>query len=400
MCLTDTQIENQLTYIIQEAEKRNSLFKICFSTVLCIGLPRTGKTSFCNQLVEKDTQAASPGNTHTIFIKKPSQHCPQEESKWVEINPENLVKIIDQISSYKTSPNKQPGIMNYDEKWEVLLLLDYNIPLSALSLLPPSIITFVTYKMLGRDFAFSDPNKFIENRNCFSNLVKELLSCSCFKKDTKYSELEIPGEYGADKMCYTAFVGVLDGSSPKGSYEAEASVINDSLNIVKEHMNCPLDKFPLSFWYVNDDDTFLHLVNLADQNDQNIKTIRSSLNDIIASNSAYKMPVTWIVLFLKVCQLCQENKRSYMHYADVLKLWKVDSENELKLALCFFHHVGVLFYYNTVEGMKDYVFTDCLWILKELNYLLSDCKDSQYDLTTKKVLKYEGQLQSKMIKQI
>ena len=399
--LTDTQIESQLTHIIQEAEKRNCLFKIHFSMVLCIGLPRTGKTSFCNRLMEKGTQAASPGNTHTIFIKKPSQCHAQEESKWVEITTENLVKIIYEISSYKASPSKSE-ITDCDEKWEVLLLLDYNIPLSALSLLPPSVITFVTYKMLGRDFAFSDPNKFIESRNCFSDLVKELLSCSCFKKDAKYSELEIPGECGADRVSYTAFVGVLDGSSPKSSYEAEASVINDSLNIVKEHMNCPLDEFPLSFWYVNDDDMYLHLVNPADHNDQNIKNIRSRLNDVIASNSAYKMPVTWIVLFFKVFRLCQESKRSYIHYTDVLKLWKADchSENELKLALRFFHHVGALFYYDTVEGMKDYVFTDCLWILKGLNYLLSDCKDSQYDLTTKKVLKYEGQLQSKMIKQI
>ena len=401
--LTDTQNESQLlTYAVREAERRNCLFKIRFSTVLCIGLPRTGKTSFCSQLMEKGTQEASPGNTHTIFIKKPSCQHPHKETKWTEINPENLREILDQISSYKVCPNKQSGIMNCDDKWEVLLLLDYNIPLSALSLLPPSVVTFVTYKMLGGDFAFSDPNKFIESRNCFSDFVQELLSCSCFKRDAKYSELEIPGEYGADRMSYTAFVGVLDGTSSKESYESEAAVINDSLNIVKEHMNCPLDEFPLSFWYVNDDDSYLYLVKLADQKDQNITKIRNSLDDVVTKNSAYKMPITWVILLFSVYQLCMESKRSYMYYTDVLKLWKAEccNEGDLKLVLHFFHHVGMLFYYDTVDGMQDYVFTDCLWIFKELKYLLSDCKVSKYDLNAKKVLKHEGQLQSKLINQI
>ena len=355
--------------------------------------------------MEKGTQVASPGNTHTFFIKKPSchhLHHENEETKWMEINSENLVKIMDQISRYKVRSNKQPGIINCNEKWEVLLLLDYNIPLSALSLLPPSVVTFVTYKMLGRDFAFSDPNKFIESRNCFSDFVKELLSCSCFKKDSEYSELEVPGEHGADKMCCAAFVGVLDGTSPKKSYEMEATVINDSLKIIKEHMNCPLDEFPISFWYVNDDDTYLHLVNLADTKDKNIAKIRNSLDDVVTQSSAYKMPITWVILLFKVYQLCLENKKSYMYYTEVLKLWKAESynEGELKLALKFFHHVGMLFYYDTVDGMQDYVFTDCLWILKELKYLLSDYQDSKCDLDAKKVLKYDGQLKSKMIKQI
>ena len=395
-----------LTSVIQREEKRNGLLKIRFSTVLCLGLPKTGKTSFCNLLMKKDTQIVSPGNSFTIFLKKRSLEVPDEESKWIEINPERLTEIIDQISK----KDEQPGILNSDEIWDMLLLLDCNIPASALSLLQPSVVTFVTYKMLGRDFSFSDPYKFIQSKNNFPMFVKELLSCSCVKKNTEYSELEIAEN---DPMSYIAFVGLSDGSSSKKFYGTEAAVVNKSLNIVKEHINCPLDEFPLSFWYVHDvedddddddddNDTYLHLVNLANQNKQNIEKLTNSLDDVITHNSGHKLPIAWIILFFNVYKLCLEKGRSYMYFSDVSKLWagEYNSENELKVALHFFHHVGVLFYFDTVEGLEDYVFIDCLWIFEKLNYLLFHCKDSKYDLNAKRVLKYEGQLQSRMIKQI
>ena len=396
-----------LTAVIQREEKRNGLLKIRFSTVLCLGLPRTGKTSFCNLVMKKSTQIVSPGNSYTIFLKKYGLMVPGEESQWMEINPEKLTESIDQISK----KDKQPGIL------DILLLLDCNIPTSALSLLQPSVVTFVVYKMIGKKFSFSDSYDFIQSKNNFPKFVKELLSCSCVKKNIKYSELEITE---SDRMSYTAFVGVLDGSSSKKSYEKEAAVVNKSLSIVKEHINCPLDEFPLPFWYVrdaaeddddddgvdeDDNDTYLHLVNLADQNEQNVEKLRNSLDDVITYNSGHKLPITWIILFFNVYKLCLEKGRSYLYFSDVLKLWVgeyngYNSENELKIALHFFHHVGVLFYFDMVEGLEDYVFTDCLWIFDKLNYLLFHYKDSKYDLNAKRVLKYEGQLQSRMIKQI
>ena len=105
-----------------------------------------------------------------------------------------------------------------------------------------------------------------------------------------------------------------------------------------------------------------------------------------------------------LCKLCFEKERSYAFFNDVFALWKTRcnnyNENELKLALHFFHNLGVLFYFDTVEGLKDYVFIDCIWVFKKLKYLLSDFEDSKHDYDAKEVLRHEGLLQSKLIKQI
>jgi len=360
--------------------------------------------------MDKSTQAVPHGNTHSIFIKMPSANAPHEKPKWTEITSEKLIEIIDQLSNYKASPllakdDKQPGIINCDEKWDILILLDCNIPSSALCLLQPSVVTFVTYKMLGQDFQFSEASKFVESRNSYPRFVEELLSCSCVKRDSKFHELKTSNDCVDDRTSYTVFVGILDGSSSPDSYTKEAAVINNSLHIVEERINCsPDDEFPLSFWYV-DGDTYLHLINLVDQKKQNIGKIRCSLDDEVAQSTAHKMPITWIIFYFKLYKLCLENKRSYAYYTEVFeKLWKAEcnnyNENELKLALCFFHHLGVLFYFDSVEGMKDYIFTDCLWIFEKLQYLLSDFEDSQRDHNAKKTLKNEGHLLSKMIKHI
>ena len=407
-CFTDEQSETQrlLTSIIQREENRNGLLEICFSTVLCVGLPKTGKTSFCNLLMDKGTESVSSGDTQMIFIKKSSSSSPDKESKWKEINPEELTRIIDELSHYKANSinNKKQGIKNDKEKWEVLLLLDYNVPSSALSLLQPSVVTFVTYKMLGGDFSFtnSDACTFIKSENKFTKFVKELLACSCIRRESKFNELKISEECGDSRTFYMVFVGILNGSSSSECYEKEKNIINRSLHIVKKHINCSSREFPLSFWYVNRD-TYLHLVNLAEEKEYSIENLRKGLDKEISQSIAHKLPITWILFYFMLCKLCSESKTSYVSYNVVFQtLWKggCKNEKELKLALQFFHNLGVLFYFDTVEGLKDYVFIDCTWIFEKLKYLLSDFEDSKHDYDAKEVLRHEGLLQSKLIKQI
>ena len=366
----------------------------------------------------KGTQVVSSGNTHTIFIKKSSPSAPGKESKWKEINSDEVLGIIDQLNHYKASSrdskqrtkqvqgiiNKEQRIINDGEKWEVLLLLDYNIPLSALGLLQPSVVTFVTYKMLGGDFSFDNPSTFLKSENKFPKFVKELLASRCITRESKFDELKISDECGDTRTSYTVFVGIMNNSASSGSYEKEKHVINRSLHAVKKRINCSSCEFPLSFWYEGKD-TYLHLVNLAEQKEQTIENLRKGLDKEITQNSAHKMPITWVLFYFKLCKLCVETKQSYAYYNDVFEdLWKAGCsnyiENEFKLALHFFHELGVLFYFDTVEGLKDYIFINCLWIFEKLDYLLSGFEDSKHDYDAKEVLKHEGLLQSKIIKQI
>ena len=398
--------EDLLSEIIQKAEKENSLFKMRFSTMLCIGLTKSGKTSFCNLLMDKTSQSSSPppGNFHVTFIKKRTSNASskEEEVKWREINLEELNKLISAV-------NQSGSLHNPTEIWDVLFLLDISVPTPALCLLQHSLVTFVTYKMLGEDFELNDPYKFIKDKKQYSKFMKEFLSSMCFKKKAKVSEfqeLEITDNNATHRKFHTAFVGILDGSSSEESYAKEAKVINESLHIMKEHINCTIRDFPLSLWYTEDDNQYLHLVNVMNHKEKHFEKVKSSMEDIVAKNSTYKVPLNWMLLHFKMQQICIENNTPFVEYTVVYeKLWRIEcknsSEDELELALRFFHDVGALFYFHSIKDTDNFVITDLRWLFDNLKYL-HNTKDStsQYDYNARLLLKYEGELMSSTIEEI
>ena len=381
--------------IIQKAESNHKLIKIRFSTVLCTGLPKTGKTSFCNLIMDGSSASSPAGNFHTTFIKKSMDGSSAKETKWKVIDLEELNKLIDALSSKKSG--------SLHETWDVLFLLDICVPTSALCLLPDSIITFVTYKMLGENFELNDPCEFIKNKKRYSNFLKEFLSSICCEKKIKkseFSELKINNKNR--RKFYIAFIGTLDGSSFEESYDKEAEIVNESLHIIKEHINCPISDFPLPIWYMEDNNQYLHLVNVTSRKEKHFEKVKSGLEDIVAKTSIYKVPESWMLFHLKIKKFCISNKTSVIEYTIAYEnLWRNNTnsnEDELKLALRFFHSVGALLYFHSIKGMENFVIMDFRWLIDNLKYLY-DTKDStfQYDYNARLVLKYEGELMASMI---
>ena len=388
---------------LQKTEKLNLQFEIQFSVVLCIGLPEAGKTSFCNLLMNKECQAPS-GNACTMFIKRPNQNASDAESKWTEINNEELTKIIDELNRYKknslhSKDAKEGRVINSTEKWDVLVLLDCCIPLSALCLLHRSTITFVTYRMFGQNVPFSNSCEFLKNGDDFSKFVKELLSSSCTKR---HSDAKASVESGDDKASYIVFVGLFKDSSMLNFYKKEAGVVNDGILAIKEYINRFSNSFPLSIWYVKRN-YHLHLVHLTNQKEETIASIRENLEKVIAQNTSHKISFTWILFYFKLLKFYFNSK--YAFYNDAFeKIWKAECKNfdesEFKSSLNFFHQLGALFYFDDVEGLKKYLFIDCLWIFEKLNYILYNFEDDKLDYDAKEVLKCEGLLLYRMIKHI
>ena len=374
-----------------------------FSTVLCTGLAKTGKTTFCNLLMDKTVPSASPpsGNFHTTFIKKSANHTSPEEIKWKEIDLEELNKLIDELSSKKLGLLHSP-----DETWDVLFLLDTSVPTPALCLLQNSVVTFVTYKMRGENFELNDPYKFIKDEKRYSKFIKEFLSSICFgKKAAKKSEFPELMVNTTSRKFYTAFVGILDGSSPEDSYAKEAKVVNESLCIINEHINCTINNFPFSVWCTKDS-KYLHLVNVTNHKEKHFENVKSNLENTVAKNSTYKVPLSWMLLIFKIQKFCIVDKSAFIEYTDVYeKLWRNEysnsDENELKLALKFFHSVGAIFYFHSIKGINNFVITDFHWIFDNFKYLQCT-KDSAYqrDCKAKLALENEGELMSNMIEEI
>jgi len=373
-------------------ERKSNFVNVRYSTVLCTGEPKTGKTKFCNLLMNKTVQTPGRGDYHTVFIKK------HGENDWREINFEHLEVLIDQINLKNCAPTKLTiarGTMGSNELLDVLILLDINVPSSTVCLLQPAIVTFVMYRLRGQEESFcTRSHKFI----------KELMSTNCFGKKLKFSELEIGDN--PEKTFYTAFVGTHsdNDNSLELQYKNEATMVNEKVQNLKAHINCSVCEIPLSLWYTKKN-SYLHVVNLESSQDENMSSIRSRLEDTVAQNSVHRVPFSWVALSLKVQKSCHEQNVQFVDYSHVFEnIWKAEcnmySEPELKLALKFFHHHGILFHFDTVEGARDFVFTRCCWMFHELKNLLTKVEDKERNYDAKNLLTKEGRLNSKMVREI
>ena len=287
--------------------------------------------------------------------------------------------------------------MNSEDLWDVLVLLDISVPPSALHFLQPSVVTFFTYRMMGRDDLCP--------LSC--RCIKELLSSVCFEKETRFKELEIAEKNKKyKKTFYTAFIGTHDGSkSQLKQYTKEADKLDETLHLIHDQIRCSYQELTFSVWYKkrneNNGDQLLHVININDKQDKNVSMIKNDINEIIYKKPAHKLPFTWVWLYFRIKKLCFERNEFFAFYEEVHKIWKLEfcgSENELQLILQFFHYCGVLFYF---ESLNDYVFIDCRWLFACLNYLTSDdIEDRQLDYGAKETLKQEGLLKSTMIDEI
>ena len=350
------------------------------------------------------------GDFHTVFIKK------QSKTDWTEIDVEELTKLTEQLHSYKKQCTQQAknfsqsGVLNPHDLWDVLVLLDISVPPSALHFLQPPVVTFFTYGMIGREDVCPESCKF----------MKELLSNMCFEKVTKFNELKVANK--TDKMLYTgaAFIGTYDGSRlHQKQCHKEAKKIDESLRLIHEQINASYDDLPFRVWYKretsdnNSEDNFLHLVNINNcqggrgqdrsSQDESIFAIKKDVNDSVRINPEYEIPFKWILLYFKILKLrfAANAEQCFVMHGEVLKMWRDElngKDEELHLALDFFHHFGALFYF---ESLSEYVFTDCRWLIDGVRELISDDVEySRRNHGAKKALKQEGLVKYEMLSEL
>ncbi|XP_065907955.1 uncharacterized protein [Dysidea avara] len=383
-------LEASILNNISVRNNNNNTVKVRYSTILCTGESKAGKTKFCHLLMKQDTPPPGTGDFHTIFIKK------KGESIWTEIDFKQLSALIDQANCTNDSKcTAKPESTDGDEVLDILILLDINVPTPTVCLLQPALVTFVTYKLYGKE-------DHVCNKTC--KFIKELMSSYCFESKPEFSELEIANDF--EKDFYTAFVGTVfdDDKSSEAVYNKEAALVHENLQKLESCVNCSMHGMLHSFWRL-ETDNYLNIVNLISAQEKNFKKLRDRLEDTVAQNSAYQIPITWVLLSFKILKLCCEQKVQFLQYKMVFeKIWiaecKIRDETELKRALQFFHHHGVLFHFDAVEGARDYVFVHCHWLFSQLKYLLNGFEDKGRNPIAKELLMKEGIMTSKMIKNI
>ena len=354
--------------------------------------------------MDKIAASISPDAVH---IKKGTS---RDDTK---INEKLIDELIDKLTQYKSTHKPE----HFNEPLDVLLFFDENIPMPALCLLctlRPSLVTFVTHIIHDKTCRCDDTKNFFENEKAYCTFVKEVLSSKSVKKQdiVEFSDLEIcDKKKNFKKICEVAFVGIIKESSSKKSYAKKIEAANKGLNILEKNINCSIENLPLRIWYLDeeeeeeeDDSHYMHIVNLANHSDKHFGQIQAKLKNMIFENSVHNLPLSWFLLYLKIQKLCADSRKPFMEYSEVLKLWNtecVHSETDLEYALRFFHHIGALFYFSSVEGISDFVFTDLCCLFDELNYFYN-CKDATRgrDKAAKLVLKFEGILKSRMVEEI
>ena len=112
-----------------------------------------------------------------------------------------------------------------------------------------------------------------------------------------------------------------------------------------------------------------------------IADIQDNVLKQVQKRDYYEVPITWFIFLLKLKKLCIMKEVSYISYHEAVKVWmsenmlkaKLDQEQykaDVRNILLFFHFMGLLFYYHKVEGLCDFVFTDCQWVFDKLTELV------------------------------
>lgn len=367
-----------MSKILQLIQQDNISFKVQVSIVVCTGIPKTGKTSFSYLLMKNQPKDTTDYNRdhHTIYIKRKNKNV-REDVKWEKIE---LNKLIDQLKNYiegkneyslkmtKTSDIQMQHLQDEivkikdEEIWSILIILDVSVPTLAIDLLPPSIVTFVTCRICDQAEELS-----IEELES-SLFINALMSCNSFKTNPKensaFDEL-IEKKYKGKKRYYTAFVGVYKKHISKSS-EASINTQLKNLHDKLDHLQCSkLQEISYPYWFSKDG--ILNSVDIDNTNDGIAECLCDQMEKQLFRSTIYNVPITWLLLYFEILKRCEGNK--FVHYKTILdSVWKNmcnnKNEDELKIALSFFHYQEALLYYKDIDGICNYIFKDTRWLFE------------------------------------
>ena len=387
---TDTYKQDEpvstLDGAIHKVIKNNTLFHIKYSTILCTGLPGTGKTSVSHMLMKTNRKRFGPGDHQVIFIKK-SNVVTKEETDWKEIDISELMyqlNAITKLSSAQGSNKKADRTVHFDisnqlhqenpeEIWSIFIFLDIHVPVCTIHLLPTALVTFVVDKFHDVNISFQQFNqdKSLNSKNIY--ILKHVITANCLKeyheKTDVFSMLEV--DKGKNSM-YTAFVGTCLNSDV-----AETRDIDNGLKYLLDNINSPNDdeKESLSALHLGNG-KLLHLIDVTNKADTIAENLHHTAKRYLENETTYKVPVEWLLLLVELKQFSIKCKKPYIFFNDIFEnVWKATHSSsiiELKAAIKFFSHLNVLLYYEGDSNSESYIICCWEWLFKILYCLIHD----------------------------
>jgi len=414
----------ELSMFMVDAKLNGYTLKARYCKVLFSGSSGAGKTSFMNLLLRKNINprhvSTGLGESHQILVAKKYSMLKLNTNgcfEWVELDFEKEISQLklhlcermhslgfnlhtNKSMSQDHSASSQQCAVEDDmtaspmvqamescsmDVWDVVTLLDTGGQPQFINMLPAinssTMVTFIVHKMCGGVKSLTDKvtvthgNK--KGKRSFSSysmqytnleMMKILMSLtndiclrnSCFCNNICTTR--------GDSTSYLSFIGThADMVS-----EDEVTEIDDKVASTVHETNTE------NVWTIGGDYEYLIPVDNttagSDMEDENAKIICSGLAELLQTRDVFDVPISWIILELEIRRKCQENNLSYIPYADVVHMCKdahlSNDEQMVRDALRFHHLLGILLFFEEVDGMKDYVITDHQWLFDNLTKLV------------------------------
>ncbi|XP_065907908.1 uncharacterized protein [Dysidea avara] len=416
-----------LSKFMVDAKLNGYTIKARYCKVLFSGSSGAGKTSFMNLLLRKNINprhvSTGLGESRQILVAKKygmvklNSNNNNGSFEWVELDFEKEISqlklhLCQKMHSLGFNSHKNKG-MSQDrgtsfqqcsveddiaslpmvevlescslDVWDVVTLLDTGGQPQFINMLPAinssTMVTFIVHKMCGGVKSLTDKvtvthgNK--KGKRSFSSysmhytnleLMKILMSLTndiCLRNNCFGDTICATR---GDSTSYLSFIG----SHADMVTEDEVTEIDDKL--ASTIFEAKIE----NVWTIGGECEHLIPVDNttagSDTEDENAKIIRSGLAGLLQTRDVFDVPISWIILELEIRKKCQEKNLSYIPYTEVVHMCKdtqiSNDEQTIKDALRFHHLLGVLLFFEDVDGMNDYVITDHQWLFDNLTKLV------------------------------
>ena len=460
--VTDKDAKKLIKFMLDAKEKGYTL-KARYSKILFSGSSGAGKSSFVNLLLNKKINlhhiSTGVADSQQVMVTKKlnvmfKAHSDKESFEWAELNFDKEIaqlklhlfqKMQQSLNSQQDSDTtlvndstvlpqctvhpqcavendivKSPVEKEFSsgaslDVWDVLTLLDTGGQPQFINMLPAinssAMITFIVHNMYGGVKSLEDKvivthgNK--KGKRTFRSYPMQYTNLELMKVLMSITNnANLRNSPFVDNICatkgettsYLSFIGT------------HADMMTDEeIAEIDQKLTTAINEAKLeNVWRINDQ----YLIPVdnttagSDIEDENASIIRAELSESQQKRDVYDVPITWIILELEIRKQCQEKNCSYILYTEVCNICKTtglcQDEESIKNALRFHHLLGVLLFFEEVDGMKEFVITDHQWLFNNLTKLV--CYTFQGKLIPNNVdlnkFQYEGMLSARLISKI
>ena len=305
--------------------------------------------------------------------------------------------LVEDIMSRKFASNnalEQPP----EETWDIFTFIDTGGQPQFISLLPvvnvSAMITFIVHKMkkegkIGINQKFEVQHKNKKGKNSFSKHTYECTYLQLIKTLISHASVNLQPDERFDKYIKDhdskksyksiSFIGTHSQDISENKISEIDEVLYETINY---NNNACLENIKRD---LNEHYTYIIPVDNKKQNTSSstyhgnskkftdVSKIRSYIYKCIQHQNVYTVPIQWLLLDLEIRKKCEKEESNFITYSDVLKLAEeknLGKGNFIECALRFHHFLGVLLYFEDVDGMRELVITNHQWLFEKLTEIV------------------------------